>query len=381
MTADLILLVEDDDALAELLDEELTAAGYATVVAGRAQDACAQLAAAKPALVISDLRLPDGDGMAVLAAAREQPQPPAFLIVTAFGSIDQAVAALKAGADDFLTKPLDFDHLLLSVERLLERQRMRREVRRFRAMLDAEDYHGLVGRSRAMLRLFDRIAHVASADGPVLILGESGTGKELVARAIHAESARAEGPFVAVNCAGIPTDLMESEFFGHVAGAFTGARQARAGLFAEAAGGTLLLDEIGEMPLALQAKLLRVLEDGSARAVGSDSERHLDVRVLAATHQDLPERVRTQAFRADLYFRLETFTLQVPPLRERGTDIDHLAEVFLQRQAERAGRPLEGIDEPRGRPCRTTPGRATCANSPTPSSMRSPSARAAHRAR
>jgi len=282
-----ILIVEDDRALAEFIAEELRAASYETRTESTVAGAIASLHGWPSTLVVSDLRLPDGDGLAVLTAARALTTPPAFLVITAFGSIAQAVTALKAGADEFLTKPLDMDHFALTVGRLVERHRLKTEVKRFRTLIASDDFHGIIGRSRPMLRLYDQICQIGPADGPVLVLGESGTGKELVARALHAESARAAGPFVAINCAGIPAELMESEFFGHVAGAFTGARQARAGLFAEASGGTLLLDEIGEMPQPLQAKLLRALQEGTVRPVGSDAEKRIDVRVIAASHQDL----------------------------------------------------------------------------------------------
>ncbi|MEX2479851.1 MAG: sigma-54 dependent transcriptional regulator [Gammaproteobacteria bacterium] len=346
MTSDVrILIVEDDRALAEFLDEELRASGYVTRSENTVAGAIASLHSWPPTLVVSDLRLPDGEGLAVLAAARSETTPPAFLIITAFGSIAQAVTALKAGADEFLTKPLDMEHFALTIERLVESHRLKTEVKRFRTLIASDDFHGISGRSRPMLRLYDQICQIGPADGPVLVLGESGTGKELVARALHAESARAAGPFVAINCAGIPAELMESEFFGHVAGAFTGARQARAGLFAEAAGGTLLLDEIGEMPLALQAKLLRALQEGTVRPVGSDTEKPIDVRVVAATHQDLHAQALDGEFRPDLFYRLETFSIYVPPLRDRGSDLDLLAQTFLREFGRRAGRGIQEFDD------------------------------------
>ncbi|ROQ18744.1 sigma-54-dependent transcriptional regulator [Gallaecimonas pentaromativorans] len=320
-----ILLVEDDSALADLLCDELEAEGYQVAALGSAEAASDWLDGNSAELVISDLRLPGQSGMSLLPKVKAQPQAPAMLLITAFGTVDQAVQALKAGVDDFLTKPFDMDHCLLTVNRLLEH-------RQLRAKVAGSGFHGMLGESPAMQRLFKNIEQVARADGPVLILGESGTGKELVARAIHRQSPRRQAPFLAVNCAGIPGELLESEFFGHAAGAYTGASKARQGLLREADGGTLLLDEIGEMPPALQAKLLRVLQEGTLRPVGADKEVAVDVRILAATHRDLELRVAQGDFREDLFYRLETFSLKVPPLRERGDDIALLARHFLGQQ-------------------------------------------------
>ncbi len=335
MSGNRILVVEDDRSLADLLREELDLEGYDVRVAHSCRDGVVACQEWDPALIISDLRLPDQDGMAILRFVQEQPKPPLFLLVTAFGTVDQAVEALKAGADEFLTKPLSMDHLLLMVKRLLEQRALRDEVSVYRAAQDHGSFHGLLGTSEPMHRLFGQIRQVAQGDMPVLVLGESGSGKELVARAIHAESPRSEAPFVAVNCAGIPSELMESEFFGHARGAFTGADKARSGLFGQADGGTLLLDEIAEMPLQLQAKLLRALQEGAIKPVGSDQEETVDVRVIAATHRNLSERVANGEFREDLYYRLETLALEIPPLRERGDDIEYLAMHFMEQAATR----------------------------------------------
>ncbi|PLW84379.1 sigma-54-dependent Fis family transcriptional regulator [Kineobactrum sediminis] len=332
MSRERILLIEDDDGLRELLVEELEADGYHVTAVASIAGAQTELKGAPPALVISDLRLPDGNGMTLLPQLQSSLPRPGVLIITAFGTVRQAVEALRAGADDFITKPIDFDHLQLSVQRLLEQQRLQAEISSYRELLTDKPFHGMLGSSVPMRSLVQEIRQIAPAGGPVLVLGESGTGKELVARAIHAESPRANAPFLAVNCGGIPSELMESEFFGHKAGAFTGARNQRGGLLQEANGGTLLLDEIGEMPLALQAKLLRVLQDGRLRPVGSDQEIEVDVRILAATHHDLEQAVSAGDFREDLYYRLETFALRVPPLRERGEDWLQLANFFLARQ-------------------------------------------------
>jgi len=338
-----ILVVEDDNALRELLVDELKDAGYAVTAVADAESAVKTLQEQPVPLVISDLRLPGASGLDLLQALGDHSPRPGFIMITAFGTVEQAVDALKRGADDFLTKPLKLDHLRISVERVLQRRELQEEVARYRKLIGDTGFHGMIGRSEAMRRLFDNVRMVARADGPVLITGESGTGKELVARALHAESSRKDGPFVAVNCAGIPPELLETELFGHTANAFTGARQARKGLFAEAHGGSLLLDEIGEMPLEMQAKLLRILQDGRIRPVGSNQEEQLDVRIIAATNRDLNQEVQEKRFREDLYFRLETFSMHVPPLRDRGEDIDLLTVHLINEYNLKLKRQINGI--------------------------------------
>jgi len=341
--AEEVLVVEDDRALGQLLEEELTEAGYATAAVRDVEAAWTHIADRPPLLVISDLRLPGDDGMALLQRIKSLPVRPGFIVITAFGTIEQAVQALKRGADDFLTKPLDLEHLRLSVQRVLETRGLRQQLERYRQILGQEHLHGIVGRSAPMRELLGNIQRVARAGGAVLIGGESGVGKELVARAIHAESERRDGPFVAINSAALPRELLESELFGHEAGAFTGAQRARAGLLREAHGGTLLLDEIGDMPLEMQAKLLRVLEGGGVRPLGASQEHAVDVRIIAATNRDLEAEVRAGGFRADLFYRLETFALRVPPLRERGDDRELLAAHFLRRHSEALGQPCRGF--------------------------------------
>lgn len=340
-----ILLVEDDRGLRELLQEELEAEDYRVTACGDAERALQILATDTPSLLISDLRLPGADGLSLLPALQQCEAPPAVLIITAFGSVQQAVKALQSGADDFLTKPLEMDHFLLTVRRLLEHRRLRREVQHYRNLLAVEQFNGIVGQSPAMQQLFHQIRQIARADGPVLVQGESGTGKELVARALHDQSSRSDGPYLVVNCGGIPGELMESEFFGHAAGAFTGARTQRAGLFQQADGGTLMLDELGEMPLPLQAKLLRVLQDGRLRPVGTDHELQVDVRIIAATNRNLTEAVADGSFREDLFYRLETFAIQVPPLRARGDDVLRLAQFFLARLNARQQTRIKGFSD------------------------------------
>lgn len=334
-----VLIVEDDEGLRELLSEELEDRGFDTLTARDAETGIEQVGRGDVALVLTDVRLPGMTGVELLGRLQELPEPPACILITAFGTVPQAVEALKAGADDFLTKPVDLDHLVLRIRRTLDMRKMREEVARLRRGLDeGEGFHGLIGESAPMRSLYRHISRAARAEGAVLVLGESGTGKDLVARAVHAESERRDRPFVPINCASVPTELLESEFFGHAAGAFTGARNERRGLFAVADGGTLFLDEISEMPLGLQAKLLRVLEDHRIRPVGSDTEETVDVRVIAATNRDPEEAVAAKLLREDLFYRLEALALQLPPLRERGDDLDLLAGRFLARLCAQQGK-------------------------------------------
>ncbi len=338
-----VLLVEDDPHLRQLLLEELQEAGHSCAACAGLQEAREFLQTQLPQLIVSDLRLPDGNGLTLLENVKQLPLKPGFIVITAFGTIDQAVDALKRGADDFLTKPLDLDHLRLCVERTLQRQQLQEEVTYYRRLLDDGEFHGMIGSSSAMRQLFALLRQIAPAEGPVLITGESGVGKELVARALHNESPRRDKPFVAINCGGIPASLLESELFGHAAGAFTGADKARQGLFAAADGGTVLLDEIGEMPLEMQSSLLRTLQDGRVRPVGSNREQELDVRIIAATNRRLTEEVSAGRFREDLYYRLETFAVEVPPLRQRGGDLERLISHYLRQLNQRREQPVDGI--------------------------------------
>jgi two-component system, NtrC family, response regulator AtoC len=344
-----ILIVEDDHSLAELLRDEVEDDGLLARLAHTAEEGLAIAIAWLPDIIVSDLRLPGADGLALMGKVRtEIPEhTPDFLIITAFGTVPKAVESLKAGAEDFLTKPLDLDHFKISIDRILEKRRMREQLGKIKRLVGEDsNFHGMFGRSDSMLGLFRQIRQVARAGGPVLITGESGTGKELVARAVHEESGCAAGPFLPVNCAGIPEQLLESEFFGHYAGAFTGAGKARQGIFAEAEGGTLFLDEISEMPPALQAKLLRMLQDGKIRPVGSNREQQINVRIVAATNRNIEEQVRAGDFREDLFYRLETFQINVPPLRERGDDIDLLAGIFLAQYATSTDKRIDGFSAP-----------------------------------
>ncbi|MDI5933615.1 sigma-54-dependent transcriptional regulator [Halomonas kalidii] len=336
-----ILIVEDDSAILELLEEELQDAGHPTLGAGSAEEAIATLSHSEVALVISDVRLPGMSGMQLLEQLRADGNSVGFIVITAFGTIDQAVEALKIGADDFLTKPLDLEGVREAVYRVLEHRRL---AARFRQDAPPDHFHGIVGESETMQTLFHDAARLARSDAPILILGESGTGKELLARAIHAESPRADAPFIGVNCASIPAELMESEFFGHVKGAFTGAGDSRQGLFQAAHGGSLFLDEIGEMSPGLQAKLLRALQEKTIRPVGAEREEPVDVRIIAATHRDLEQEIEDGNFRSDLFYRLETFSLRIPPLRERNGDIDRLVAALIDKHAEAQGKTIDKVD-------------------------------------
>ncbi|KAA0010082.1 sigma-54-dependent Fis family transcriptional regulator [Billgrantia pellis] len=336
-----ILIVEDDAAILELLEEELQEAGYRTLGTSSAEDAVATLSHSEVSLIISDVRLPGMSGMQLLEQLRSEGNHVGFIVITAFGTIDQAVEALKIGADDFLTKPLDLEGVREAVFRVLENRRL---AERFQQASPTGHFHGIVGRSEVMQALFHDAARLAKSDAPILILGESGTGKELLARAIHAESPRAKHPFVAINCASIPSELMESEFFGHVKGAFTGASESRQGLFQAANGGSLFLDEIGEMSPGLQAKLLRALQEKRVKAVGAEKEEAVDVRIIAATHRDLEQEIESGNFRSDLFYRLETFSLRIPPLRERQGDIERLISAMIDKHAGSQGKSIERIE-------------------------------------
>lgn len=327
--AELIVLVEDDRELRGFLGEILEAEGYRVAAFGDGWRALQALesSAADADLVITDLRMPGISGEELLDQVRRLRPEINLIVITAFGSIDSAIALVKAGAYDYLTKPFGSDELLLSVERALEASRLRRQLAEARrgALVN---FPGLVAVSRPMVQLKEIIGRIAISPFPVLITGETGTGKELVARAIHHASGRRA--FVAVNCAALPENLLESELFGHERGAFTGADRDKPGLFEEAHGGTLFLDEVGELPRSLQPKLLRALEEGEIRRVGALRPRRVDVRLVAATNRDLEVEVEGGKFREDLYWRLNVVALHVPPLRERVEDIPVLAQHFLE---------------------------------------------------
>ncbi|ATB34825.1 DNA-binding response regulator [Cystobacter fuscus] len=331
-----VLVVDDHVEMARLLADALSDAGYTVDVATSGREALAAVRGRVLDAVVCDLRMEQVDGFDVLAAVREADPTLPVLIMTAFGGVENAVEAMRRGAAHYFTKPFRLDEVLLYVQRAIAERRLREENRALRqAVGDRSAFAALVGRSAPLRALYELLERVAHSHAPVLVRGESGSGKELVARALHFEGPRQAGPFVAINCTAIPNALLESELFGHVKGSFTGATTPRRGLFLEADGGTLFLDEIGDMAPELQAKLLRVLEDGEVRAVGADAARKVDVRVVAATHQELEARVREGKFRQDLFYRLNVVPLRVPPLRERREDIPLLVEHFIAKSRER----------------------------------------------
>ncbi|KFE69380.1 sigma-54-dependent transcriptional regulator [Hyalangium minutum] len=330
-----ILVVDDHVEMGRMLQDPLTDEGYEVELATGGSEAIRLVRARPFDAVLSDLRMEQVDGFDVLAAVRAMDPEVPVLLMTAFGNVESAVEAMRRGAWHYFTKPFRLEEVLIYLRRALDERRLRAENRVLRKAAGPGGLGALVGRSAAMRSLYEMIEPVAHSGAPVLLRGESGSGKELVARALHSEGPRAAEPFVAVNCTALPHALLESELFGHVKGAFTGATTPRRGLFVEADKGTLFLDEIGDMPSELQAKLLRVLEDGEVRAVGADSSRKVEVRIVAATHQDLEMRVREGRFRADLFYRLNVVTLRIPPLRERREDIPLLVEHFVSRARAR----------------------------------------------
>ena len=334
-----VLIVEDDAAMRDLLQEDLEQVGYATITAVDGREALAFIQRERDPidLVITDVQMPGLKGDELLAALRQHRPEAPVIVITAFGSVGQAVEMMKKGAFQYLTKPFETSALLDLIAQALAQSAPQREQARLRRELPAAPPR-LIGASRPMRQLIELIARAARSTSTVLIIGESGTGKELVARAIHDLSGR-RGAFVAVNCAAIPAELIEAELFGHTGQAFTGAKQARTGLFEAAEGGTLFLDEIGDLPLAVQPKMLRVLQEGMVRRVGADRERAVNVRAVAATNRDLENEVREGRFREDLYWRLNVIALRVPPLRERPFDIPLLVEHFINKVALAAGSP------------------------------------------
>jgi DNA-binding NtrC family response regulator len=335
-----ILIVEDKDSLRAMLRDALDAQGHQVVEARDQPEAVQRLKEAAPSVVLSDLRLPRGDGFGVLAAAKDVDPELPVIVMTAFGGIQDAVSAMKAGAMDFLAKPVDPDHLLLLVERALAQRRLISEYMLLKEELAARrGMPAIIGDAPVMKQVVAAIQRAASTDATVLIEGESGTGKELFARAVHALSERAHGPFVAINCAAIPDTLLEAELFGYERGAFTGALQRKPGKFELANHGTLFLDEIGELPLALQGKILRALEQRTFERLGGTTSIKVDVRLVAATNRPLKQAIAARQFREDLYFRLSVFPVTVPPLRDRTEDIPILARHFIEKASRELKKP------------------------------------------
>ena len=337
-----ILIIEDEEIIRNSIRRLLDRNGYDTAACPSLESAIEKYRPSDFDLILSDLRLPGAPGIDIIPHAGETP----VIIITSYASVPSAVDAMKRGAVDYIAKPFDHDELLHAVNRVLEEARLRRQNAALKADLGRSyPTRAMIGKCPAMQQVFNMIRKVAPTDTTVLILGESGTGKELVARAVHEQSRRANGPLVAVNCAAIPQGLIEAELFGHERGAFTGAVGARPGLIEAADGGTLFLDELGELPLPAQAQLLRVLQEGEIRRIGASTSRKVNIRLVAATHRDLAKMVKEGKFREDLYFRIHVMEIRMPPLRERGDDLIELAHYALEKACRRLHRPPMRLSE------------------------------------
>jgi two-component system response regulator PilR (NtrC family) len=341
-----ILVVDDEQSMREFLEIFFRREGFDVVTTADVETALVALESDDFDVVISDVKMPGRSGLDLLQAVKESSPETVVIMITAFATTETAIAAMKQGAYDYVTKPFKVDELRLVVEKALEKKLLTLENRRLRTALRGQlKNRALVGTSAAMQEVYDLIGQVAGTKTNVLISGDSGTGKELVARAIHDQSERRDQPFVAVNCGAIPENLLESELFGHVKGAFTGAVQNKAGLFEMADGGTLFLDEVGELPGSLQVKLLRVIQDKTVRRVGGTSDHRVDVRILAATNRKLEEELSSGRFRDDLYYRLNVIQIALPPLRERMEDVPLLIQHFIDKYAGEAGIEVRGISD------------------------------------
>jgi DNA-binding NtrC family response regulator len=336
-----ILIVDDKRSILDSLSLLLRKKGFATSTAATLDAALDLLGREAFDVVITDLRLGDCSGEQLIEFLHACEHPAACIVMTGYGSIESAVACMRLGAHDYLTKPVSPSELLLRIERLLAQKQLSDEVQRLRAEVQVKGaLEDIVAESRAMRDVVERVRRISRHDLPVLITGETGTGKEVIAQAIHNSSGRLDRPFVAINCCALPEDLLDSELFGHVKGAFTGATRDAKGLFQQAHGGTLFLDEIGDISLRLQAKLLRVLQEGEIRRVGGSQAESVDVRIVAATNRPLEQMIRSGEFRSDLFFRLNVVPIQIPPLRERREDIAPLVNRFVDRLAQRLGDPM-----------------------------------------
>ncbi len=341
-----ILVIEDDLSQREILEDYLQEHGFSVASASTGAEGIKEAQEKGPSLILLDYKLPDTDGMRVLIKLKEKVPLTPVIIITAFGSIDMAVEAMRAGAFHYLTKPIHLEELLLLIERALKESRLEQEILHLKQQIgerEGFESQGIIANSPAMKELLSLAKKVAQTDATVLLLGESGTGKEVVAELIHRLSPREHRPLVRINCAAIPAGLLESELFGHEKGAFTGASRTKQGMFEVAHTGSIFLDEIGEMPVELQAKLLRVLQNGTFSRVGGVREIKVDVRVIAATNRNLEEMVKEERFREDLYWRLNVFALNIPPLRKRREDIEPLAELFCKRFANKYQKKVKGL--------------------------------------
>jgi len=340
-----VLIVDDDTSMCELLAEGLLQHGYEARWNASPQEALRQLTEHNFDVVLTDINMRDMSGLELCQKATEAHPELPVIVITAFGSMETAVQAIRAGAYDFITKPFDIDVVAIAIERAVKHGVLTREVQRLqRAVDESRRFDELLGASAAMKEVYDLLERVGESESTVLVSGESGTGKELVARALHRRSKRSAGPFVAINCAAMPEQLLESELFGHTKGAFTDARNARPGLFVQAKGGTIFLDEIGDMPVGLQPKLLRALQERTVRPVGGDTETPIDVRVVAASNRDLETAIEERKFREDLYYRINVIHVELPPLRARGADVLLLATHYLQHFAAQSQKDVHSLD-------------------------------------
>jgi len=341
-----ILVVDDESLMSDALKQNLSAEGYRVDAAANGAEAIELFDQGGHHLVICDLMLPDMDGMSILKHVKDTRPSTEVIMITGYGSVARAVEATKAGAFYFVEKPFEFEQLYILIEKALERRELVTETENMRRQLSTRtEYFNIIGASKAMQNIYETIESVAKSDANILIVGESGTGKELIANAIHYNSHRAKKPFIKVNCAALPKELIESELFGHTKGAFTGAYADKDGLVQHAAGGSLLLDEITEMPIELQPKLLRVLQDRSYRKLGSEKTYAADFRLITSTNRMPADAIREGRLRDDLFYRISTITIHVPPLRERAEDIQLLAEHFLKTYARKYQRPITGISQ------------------------------------
>jgi two-component system response regulator PilR (NtrC family) len=340
-----LLVVDDEQSMREFLESFLRREGYDVSTAADVDTALSYLESDEIDLVITDMQMPEKTGLDLILEARELSPETAMVMITGFGTTDSAISAMREGAYDYLTKPFKVDELRIVIEKALEKKLLSNENRRLKEELRSQSRsRNIIGHSRVMQEVYELIGQVAETKTNVLVYGESGTGKELVARAIHDQSPRSGKPFVAINCGAIPENLIESELFGHVKGAFTGALQNKDGLFEAATGGTLFLDEIGELSHPLQVKLLRALQEKSIRRVGDTADRKIDVRIVSATNRRLEDEVAAGRFREDVYYRLNVIQLTLPPLRDRPEDIPLLAQHFIRRFADEIGKEVKGMD-------------------------------------
>jgi DNA-binding NtrC family response regulator len=342
-----VLVVDDERSMCELLEADLSLREFDVSYYTSAEEGFQGLQSDRFDVVLTDLKMPGVDGIEFCRRiVANRPDIP-VIVMTAFGSMETAVAAIRAGAYDFVTKPVEMDVLALTLQRAVGHRQLQEQVKVLSEAVErTTKFDELLGASPAMQKLYDQLSRIADSEASVLISGESGTGKELVARSLHKRSRRLDKPFVAVNCAALPDTLIQSELFGHAKGSFTDARSDRKGLFVQAEGGTLFFDEIGDMPLSMQPKLLRALEEGKVRPIGSEKEVSFNARILAATNRDLESAVEEGHFREDLFFRINVIQMELPPLRSRGTDVLLLAQHFVEQFASRSGKQVVGLSQP-----------------------------------